>query len=608
MLILSNRIALGRQSKMDFARFLAEHADKPQYIEEIKRFLQPEGIDHLLIDFDIITVSSYHQLWEKKLLDSREYKYIVCDECHFFTSDARFNSDTNEILRYIISKGEASTRIYMTATIEVVIEAILREEHARAKQMYDGVLEYEEKMKSGDPEYRIHVHNAACNGQLATYNQVVDECIKEETTKYIPLHVHLYHMERNFDYISTVTSYTSVEDLSQKITSSSNEKWLVFVSTRKQGEELVELLKEITPNLSCAFVSAKNRSIMDAPERKIFNYIVENEDFRENVLISTSVLDNGINIKCKEVKNIAIDIFDRAEFLQMLGRIRIENGATLNLYIKRYNIEELTSRTNAELVELAKRLQLDYLPAEYKKKVFDPHLHRYSEDAEIFAEYNPCAIYQLVDTINRKMYMIRKENPEFCVSPSENEASLCRRVYHHYSFQEGTVKPWDRNIVDMLESPSDMQDRDSLIEEDRGHGIFENRYAYTFDQTFESYFLGEVLPSHFKKMVAYAIVRKKENLMNALSPHLRSNFIHFLNHEKKSREVDSFEELTLLIDYAKKHGCDITVDISDIELWQNKMLFYQSLADDKTVKSPLDMQLRWIGKTDHRLLAGDALV
>ena len=61
-------------------------------------------------------------------IDIIKFKYIICDECHFFTSDASFNRETNKILKEIVSQGQNAVRVYMSATPKVALEAILREE------------------------------------------------------------------------------------------------------------------------------------------------------------------------------------------------------------------------------------------------------------------------------------------------------------------------------------------------------------------------------------------------------------------------------------------------------------------------------------------------
>ena len=126
ILLLSNRVALNRQSKYKYAEYIRELTGDSSYIENFNKYTV-DGIDEY-VDFGVITICSYQQLYGRKLLDSNEYDYIICDECHFFTSDATFNIETDKILDYIVTKGKNSVRIYMTATIETVFEAIIRAE------------------------------------------------------------------------------------------------------------------------------------------------------------------------------------------------------------------------------------------------------------------------------------------------------------------------------------------------------------------------------------------------------------------------------------------------------------------------------------------------
>lgn len=156
ILLLSNRVALNRQSKYQYAEYIRELTGDSLYIERFKKYTA-EGIDEY-VDFGIITICSYHQLYERKLLDNKEYDYIICDECHFFTSDAIFNNETDKILEYIVSQGKNSVRIYMTATIETVFEAIVREEFGYLKNRVDELfLDLDRYSSSAD--YKISLIN-----------------------------------------------------------------------------------------------------------------------------------------------------------------------------------------------------------------------------------------------------------------------------------------------------------------------------------------------------------------------------------------------------------------------------------------------------------------
>lgn len=73
-----------------------------------------------------------------------------------------------------------------------------------------------------------------------------------------------------------------------------------------------------------------------------YNDIVTKERFECTVLIATSVIDCGVNIKDETLNNIVIAQSDKTEFIQMLGRLRETKNQEINLYIK--NISDDTKR------------------------------------------------------------------------------------------------------------------------------------------------------------------------------------------------------------------------------------------------------------------------
>ena len=124
ILLLSNRIATSRQSKFDIAKKLVSYIQDDRYIKMIKNLYTSNGVDECCVNFGVITVSTYQQTFERQLLESEgvkknSFRYIVCDECHFFTSDGIFNVLTRKILEYIVEHGNKSVRIYMSATPDV---------------------------------------------------------------------------------------------------------------------------------------------------------------------------------------------------------------------------------------------------------------------------------------------------------------------------------------------------------------------------------------------------------------------------------------------------------------------------------------------------------
>ncbi len=599
MLVLSNRIALGRQGKRQFAERVAKYTGDSQYVRMMEEFYTPEGIDHLYIDLGIVTVCSYHQLLERNLLNNRKYKYIVCDEAHFFTSDAAFNHDTNDILKYIISNGAGSVRIYMTATIETVFEAIIREEYAPLEAY---IKDMDEKMTEAvnGADFRMQKHNSTVDGNGKTYTlDAVNTGYQSMRQNFLPLQVQFYHMERRYEYINDITVYHSHEDLAKKVIASKGTgKWMIFVSKRKFGEKIIKDIQaeDAEKSLKCACISAYFRTSLDKKEKKIYDYIIAKEAFKEDVLISTSLLDNGINIKDDSVKHIAIDAFDRTQFLQMLGRIRIEDKRNLHLYIREFDEDSLKKGIRKDALSLIKRLQLDELPNEIKTKIYDEKIHRLTPTGEV--EYNPCAVYHLIDAVNHKMRIIRLMDSNYFLdfNAKKNGLSptldLSRKVYqaHH---EDLSSQPWSRSVIDILEEAEDAEDR-------KLYGNIRNGWEYTFDQTFDRHFLGKMLPEYFENLMKDTINKKTAALMCFLNPGQVNEFNARLYESPQNQSISEYEKLKRLYKFVNHIKPDIvSMDFRDIELLQEKMDFYRSLVDDSTISSPLDEQLRWMEKLDR---------
>ena len=157
--------------------------------------------------------------------------------------------------------------------------------------------------------------------------------------------------KKNVDYNYTDCSdYSHVkpvyfhkyEDLIQEIEASNSQKWLVFVDNEYQGKRFLEELI----NEGIEDVGFLSRYEIDHNEesKAVYDDIVTYESYECRILITTSVLDCGINICDPKVKNIVIACDNKTGFLQMLGRKRIEQDEELRLFIKVYDFHIIYHR------------------------------------------------------------------------------------------------------------------------------------------------------------------------------------------------------------------------------------------------------------------------
>ena len=324
ILILSNRIALSRQIKTRIAKIIDALIPNSNLVKKLTKYSQ-EGLDDCSI-FGNVHILSYQKFncIASKPKDplSPVFSFVVIDECHFFLSDSAFNKTTYDTFYKIVSGFCNSIRIYMSATPNEVILPILQSEEYILKSIFlqPGL---NPPIKSfGKPivyrDFGLQKHAARVYSLKKDYNylqfhylQAVNDT-EDKTASYQPI-------------IKLIKDQIALESHV-----SSTEKWIIFVANKMVGKDLV---KKIGSEYAI-FITSESKS-SNGSDHIALEEIVTKESFSKKILIATAVLDNGINLKDKNIKHIVISTFDNVSFLQMLGRVRHENNSSslLNLYI-----------------------------------------------------------------------------------------------------------------------------------------------------------------------------------------------------------------------------------------------------------------------------------
>lgn len=89
------------------------------------------------------------------------------------------------------------------------------------------------------------------------------------------------------------------------------------------------------------FIHSKNKWTEEVSED--MREMTINEKTKSRIMIATSVMDNGINLKDNELRNIVLMADTETEFIQMLGRKR-KDGEKVKLYICKYNRNHFEER------------------------------------------------------------------------------------------------------------------------------------------------------------------------------------------------------------------------------------------------------------------------
>lgn len=233
------------------------------------------------------------------------YACVVCDECHYFLMDSNYN--TNTIFSYNLVYGFSPNRltIFMSATINEIEERITKDFRRTTA-------------------YKSMWFKFPREGENFPYE-------KEPGNKKV------YSIKAEYDYLDIHCIYNDSEI--PKLVIENDEKWLIFVDSVALGERLHNKISKYMESnrkmknksgSEVVFITADYAANPESANE--VNVIVRSNKQSAKVLITTSVLDNGVNIKDDELRNLIIIADTKTEFIQMLGRKR-DDGEKVQLYL-----------------------------------------------------------------------------------------------------------------------------------------------------------------------------------------------------------------------------------------------------------------------------------
>lgn len=289
VLYLANRSALNQQIKNALARKL-----------EVKgKIKKDEATFYLPGSFCYLTVINYQAISLNPMalkMFLSDYTYIVFDEAHFFVEDSLFNAKTGLLLKLVLNESPDAVWIFLSATLDGSEDLLLT---AADKIQPNNLID-------------------------ANLNKVVfrDHCI--------------VYKNNYQSAVYTPSFFRGIDDLMPVINRTAGEKWLIFISSIQRGKALQQRIKKETGR-KAVFLSSENKA------DKRWKTLSTEERYDEDVLITTKVLDNGVNISDKGVRHIVIPFCDQTEFMQMLGRRRTDEGERVYLYVEVPTIQKVNT-------------------------------------------------------------------------------------------------------------------------------------------------------------------------------------------------------------------------------------------------------------------------
>lgn len=229
---------------------------------------------------DCITLMTYQafqvSLLKEEAIDLSEYKYIVCDEYHYFSNDSSFNKFTDIALNALLAHQNDSVLILMSAT----------------------------------------------NGFINSY---LEEDLKVQINHYtIPI---------SYDFVEDIDFYIQEFELYKLLDHQlkNDIKTIIFMDSAKRSFEAYEKYREHSMFI-CSEGNTTYSSKMDKVKR---DKLLENKKFDDLFLFTTQTLDAGLNIIDDKLDCIVTDIAETDTLIQCIGRKRLLNdGDKVKLLIR----------------------------------------------------------------------------------------------------------------------------------------------------------------------------------------------------------------------------------------------------------------------------------
>jgi hypothetical protein len=276
---------------------------------------------------EVIHIKSYQTIEtlrnkRNQIFDFSQYQYIVCDEFHYFMSDATFNINTDISLDIILAQTQCC-RIFMSATGDYI---------------------------------KNYINNIK---KLDSIN---------------------YELPISYNFINKLTFFNKDESMEKFIEEAiqKNDKGIFFIQSAQKAYNLYKKYKDY-----CLFnCSTANGKYYKHVDKDKINQMLTNQKFDELILITTTCFDAGANIIDENLKHIVVDVEDIGSLIQCLGRKRIQNkDDKIYLYIKTITNQQLGGKET----QLKKKLQMaDYFKEHTVKEYIEKYYKKYDKSLMVY--------------------------------------------------------------------------------------------------------------------------------------------------------------------------------------------------------------------------------
>lgn len=309
-------------------------------------------------------------------------RYLIFDEAHYILDDTNFNKGISFFAQTFLENSfPNATKIFMSGTMEEIYEYVQMISKF-SKEPVD-IIENKEYLKSGNLN--------------SPYNVIK---VYDKNTRFN----YVFSLPTDYSYIQPY-KYKTIDDICSQIAQTPiDEKWLIFVKSINEGVMLKLCLQGICNN-SVYFLNAENKN--NDENKEIYNQLIRECRFDCRVLIATTVIYNGINVKDDNVKHIVVPFAPMSVVKQLLGRKKVSENETVKVYFPDVSCKNVKKRYRdcikdcMEIINLNFNMQqnaacqLNGLINSSPSKYYYLSPNGYSANNYMFVQFNYPAIYKL---------------------------------------------------------------------------------------------------------------------------------------------------------------------------------------------------------------------
>lgn len=304
VVIFENRQSLMQQQITDIISEVNPEFIKYKYNEILHEnmviFGENDNLNIMIISYQCAALKC--MLRNNRFLDfCSQARYLVFDEAHYILDDTNFNKGISFFVQTFLGKSFSNaTKIFMSGTMEEIYDYV-QYMNRFSKEPLD-IIEKKEDFFSDNLSGILW--------KQENFNSVLS-------------------LPTDYSYIQPY-KYKTIDDICSQIAQTPiNEKWMIFVKSINEGVMLKLCLQGICNN-SVYFLNAENKN--DTENTEIYNQLIRSCRFDCRVLIATTVIYNGINVKDDNVKHIVVPFAPMSVVKQLLGRKRVAENETVKVY------------------------------------------------------------------------------------------------------------------------------------------------------------------------------------------------------------------------------------------------------------------------------------